>query len=252
MQSRIPPTIKQLEIVLKESWIRTILDDDGCRWVYLRDVDTYIGIARPDFLVEDDMLQSREVWLGNEKSTRLCIYLPRLTDYFKSVDASLAEAECIYDHIESTWREWMGIGVVRDVDGPVRQTYKMVFANMLEVLGIYGYLYNVQVGEPYVLDTLYLYRMLLAVIKRGHHVDYDDLSNMELIALSNVISMFTAMLLNYIGDKDLQQLTPISGVIETLLYKLRDVFDMADSIVDVVEDVTPLHLKEAELLYNKD
>ena len=252
MQSKIPRTIKQLEVLLRDKfWIRTILDDDGDRWVYLRDIDNYLGIARPDVLVESVLLQPRFIKLGQVESPVACIFLPRIKEYLTLVGINDREAELIYDHIEATWRDWLAIGIVRDPDGPIRQTYKMVFVNMEEVLEVYSRLYHIVVGEPYDIDKNYLYRMLLVVIKRDHHVDYDDLTNLELITLTNVISMFTAMLLNYLGNKDLQELTPIEGVIETLLYKLRDMFDMAYSTLDVIEDYTIPPLKEADLLYNR-
>lgn len=253
MQNKIPRTIKQLEVRLRlKYWLRTILDEDGDRWVYMRDIDSYTGNPRPEFIEETTYLKGRYVDLGSGPKLLACIHLPLLMEYFKVLQLNSGEAEYLHDAVESTWREWMGIGIIRDPEGPIRQTYKLVYRNMLEAMEFYAKVYNVIRGESYHVDGEYLYRMFLMIIKRDQIVDFDDLSNMEVISLTNLMAIFTAMVLYYLGNPDIQKLIPINGVIETQLYRLRDMFDVPYSTLDVMEDLTLYGFRNYEFLYDKD
>lgn len=247
----IPKTIKQLEVTVRgQYWFRTVLDSNGDKWVYMRDVDAFIGAGNPGTIPDLPYVKGREIDLGHGPENRACILLTHCGEYLLHEFGKVtSEGELLYEEIEMAWREWFGVGV-RDPDGPLRHSYKLIYRNMIEVMEMFSTYYNLKTGEVYTINKTALYKSFLKIIMLRHHVDYEDLNNMELIGLMNVMSSFTAMVLHYLSDRDLQEIASVHNAIPDILNSLEKMLSPLYSTLDVIDDLLVENIRSEDLLYS--
>ena len=209
----------------------------------------FIGAGTPGDVPKLPYVAGREVDLGQGPENRACVLLTHCGEYLLSeLRRSSSEGEMLYEEIESTWREWFGVGV-RDPDGPLRHSYKLIYRNMLEVMEIFSTHYALVTGKPYRVNKTALYKSFLQIIKLRHHVDYEDLNNLEIISMMNVMSSFTAMVLHYLSDKELQEIASVHNAIPDILRTLGQMLDPLYSTLDVIDDLLVENIRSEDLLY---
>lgn len=228
-------------------YIMTSLDDQGKKWVNLRDVCLACGVEPPTRVAPDDIIYP--VWFSECDAVRAGVSLPMLNEFFNRIGYNRRNRFAILEAVRSFWISWFS-REGRSVH-IMHEAYTYLLNTTVEPAleaFIETYEFADRQERPEGLTSIVLYEAsyirLLRCIGQDVHVDFEDLTPAELSRLMSVMTTFSMMVLSAVAgginkedhDDPIRLLSIIINQLHNSLYAYNGIASVVEEVVEECYD----------------
>lgn len=244
IQSGVAEVARQLPGgVMTHHLVKTSLDDRGIKWVSLRDVCEICCVVPPERVDEDDIIYP--VYFSECDSIRAAVSLTSLNVFFDRIGYTKRYRFFVFNSVLEYWKKWFA----RESQSihPMHEAYAHVLNSCVEpAIEIFLERYEEASREdrPEGLTAIVVYTMLyprlLQCIGQTQHVDFEDLTIVEITRLMSVMSTFSLALLTVVIDISEIRSDPMKlmdNILRNSIYKHLYSYNESCSVMeDIVEE----------------